>query len=110
MPTTSQLIKKKRKKPTRRSKSRDLCECPQKRGVVNHITVKKPKKPNSANRVIVKLKLTNGRSITAYVPGERMARHLQIHTPVLIRGGKRPDLPGVKYVAIPAPPFQPEGA
>lgn len=54
-----------------------------------------PKKPNSALRKIARVKLTTGKEITAYIPGE--GHNLQEHSVVLIRGGRVKDLPGVKY-------------
>lgn len=102
MPTQRQLIKKCRKRSRRKYKAPALDGCPQKRGTVFSITVRKPKKPNSANRPTVRVRLTNGKLVTAYVPGEAMAHHIQEHTPVLLRGGGPPDLPGVKYTVIPS--------
>ena len=57
-----------------------------------------PKKPNSALRKIAKVRLTNGIEVTAYIPGE--GHELQEHSVVLIRGGRVPDLPGVRYHII----------
>lgn len=55
----------------------------------------KPKKPNSAVRKVARVRLTNGKIITAYIPGE--GHNLQEHSVVLVRGGRVPDLPGVRY-------------
>lgn len=55
-----------------------------------------PKKPNSAIRKIAKVRLTNGREVIAYIPGE--GHNLQEHSLVLVRGGSRPDCPGVNYI------------
>lgn len=55
----------------------------------------KPKKPNSAVRKVARVKLTNGKVIIAYIPGE--GHNLQEHSVVLVRGGRVPDLPGVRY-------------
>ncbi|XP_076443191.1 small ribosomal subunit protein uS12m-like [Babylonia areolata] len=71
---------------------------PQLRGVVLKTLVKKPKKPNSANRKCVRLRLSTGKEVTAYVPGE--GHNLQEHSIVLVRGGRVPDLPGVKLKCI----------
>jgi small subunit ribosomal protein S12 len=57
-----------------------------------------PKKPNSALRKIARVRLSNGIEVTAYIPGE--GHELQEHSVVLIRGGRVPDLPGVRYHII----------
>jgi small subunit ribosomal protein S12 len=95
MPTTNQLIRKGRRKPKRRSKSPVLDACPQKRGVCLQVKTQTPKKPNSALRKIARVRLSNGKEITAYIPGE--GHNLQEHSVVLIRGGRVKDLPGVRY-------------
>jgi small subunit ribosomal protein S12 len=75
-----------------------LEKCPQKKGVCIKILIRKPKKPNSALRKVAKVKLSNGQIIFAYIPG--IGHNLQEHSVVLVRGGKRKDLPGVKYICI----------
>lgn len=95
MPTINQLVRKGRKKPTKRSKSPVLDACPQKRGVCLQVKTQTPKKPNSALRKIARVRLSNGKEITAYIPGE--GHNLQEHSVVLIRGGRVRDLPGVRY-------------
>ena len=95
MPTINQLIRKGRKKGIKRSKSAVLDKCPQKRGVCLQVKTQTPKKPNSALRKVARVRLSNGKEITAYIPGE--GHNLQEHSVVLIRGGKVPDLPGVRY-------------
>jgi small subunit ribosomal protein S12 len=57
-----------------------------------------PKKPNSALRKIARVRLSNGKEITAYIPGE--GHNLQEHSIVLVRGGRVRDLPGVRYHII----------
>ena len=57
-----------------------------------------PKKPNSALRKVARVRLSNGMEVTAYIPGE--GHNLQEHSVVLIRGGKVPDLPGVRYHVV----------
>ena len=98
MPTISQLIRKGRKKPVYKSKSPVLEACPQKRGVCLQVKTMTPKKPNSALRKIARVRLSNGKEITAYIPGE--GHNLQEHSIVLIRGGRVKDLPGVRYHII----------
>ena len=95
MPTINQLVRKGRKKPVKRSKSPVLDGCPQKRGVCLQVKTQTPKKPNSALRKIARVRLSNGKEITAYIPGE--GHNLQEHSIVLIRGGRVRDLPGVRY-------------
>ncbi len=95
MPTINQLVRKGRKKPIKRSKSPVLDRCPQKRGVFLQVKTQTPKKPNSALRKIARVRLSNGKEITAYIPGE--GHNLQEHSIVLVRGGRVRDLPGVRY-------------
>ncbi|MEN8236672.1 MAG: 30S ribosomal protein S12 [Pseudomonadota bacterium] len=95
MPTISQLIRKPRRSQTLRSKVPALAQCPQKRGVCTRVSTTTPRKPNSALRKIARVRLTNGYEVTAYIPGE--GHNLQEHSVVLIRGGRVPDLPGVRY-------------
>ncbi|GFO35429.1 30S ribosomal protein s12 [Plakobranchus ocellatus] len=82
----------------RRKKNSPLEGRPQLRGVVLKTLIKKPKKPNSANRKCVRLRLSTGREVTAYVPGE--GHNLQEHNVVLVQGGKLQDTPGVKLVCV----------
>ncbi|MBI2559913.1 MAG: 30S ribosomal protein S12 [Planctomycetes bacterium] len=98
MPTINQLIRKGRQKSRKKSKSPDLEGCSQKRGVCLQVMTRTPKKPNSALRKVARVRLSNGREITAYIPGE--GHNLQEHSIVLVRGGRVRDLPGVKYHII----------
>jgi small subunit ribosomal protein S12 len=98
MPTINQLIRHGRRKMRGRSKSPVLESCPQKRGVCLVVKTTTPKKPNSALRKIARVRLSNGREITAYIPGE--GHNLQEHSIVLVRGGRVRDLPGVRYHII----------
>ena len=95
MPTINQLVRKGRKKVKRKSKSPVLESCPQRRGVCLQVKTQTPKKPNSALRKIARVRLTNGKEITAYIPG--VGHNLQEHNIVLVRGGRVRDLPGVRY-------------
>jgi small subunit ribosomal protein S12 len=95
MPTINQLVRQGRKKKVRKSKSRALANCPQRRGVCLQVTTRTPKKPNSALRKIARVRLTNGEEITAYIGGE--GHNLQEHSVVLVKGGRVRDLPGVRY-------------
>ena len=98
MPTINQLVRKGRRKVRSRSKSPVLQSCPQRRGVCLVVKTTTPKKPNSALRKIARVRLSNGREITAYIPGE--GHNLQEHSIVLVRGGRVRDLPGVRYHII----------
>ncbi|MCD4792343.1 MAG: 30S ribosomal protein S12 [Bacteroidales bacterium] len=95
MPTIQQLIRKGRKKVNRKSKSPALNSSPQKRGVCVRVYTTTPKKPNSAMRKVARVRLTNGKEVNAYIPGE--GHNLQEHSIVLVRGGRIKDLPGVRY-------------
>ncbi|MBQ0017154.1 MAG: 30S ribosomal protein S12 [Clostridiales bacterium] len=95
MPTINQLVRKGRKKVSKKSKSPLLQECPQKRGVCLSVTTTTPKKPNSALRKIARVKLSNGEEGTTYIGG--IGHNLQEHSVVMIRGGRVKDLPGVRY-------------
>lgn len=98
MPTINQLIRKGRKCVKNKSKSPDLEKCSQKKGVCLQVMTRTPKKPNSALRKVARVRLSNGREITAYIPGE--GHNLQEHSIVLVRGGRVRDLPGIKYHII----------
>lgn len=95
MPTINQLVRKGRKKIVKKSKSVDLEGCPQKKGVCLQVMTRTPKKPNSALRKAARVRLTNGKEVNAYIPGE--GHNLQEHSIVLLRGGRVRDLPGIKY-------------
>ena len=98
MPTINQLIRRGRKKTTKTKRSPALKGNPQKRGVCLQVKTKTPKKPNSALRKVAWVRLSNGEEIIAYIGGE--GHNLQEHSIVLVRGGKVPDLPGVRYHII----------
>jgi len=68
---------------------------PFKRGICTKVFTTTPKKPNSALRKVARVKLSNGKEVTAYIPGE--GHTLQEHSIVMIRGGRVKDLPGVRY-------------
>ena len=110
MPTVNQLVRKGRKKGTNKASTPALryiynalnnkatvspTVAPQKRGVCVQVKTTTPKKPNSALRKIARVRLSNTMEVTAYIPGE--GHRLQEHSVVLIRGGRVPDLPGVRY-------------
>lgn len=98
MPTINQLVRKPRKTPKVKSKVRDLDGCPQKRGVCLQVRTVTPKKPNSALRKVARVRLSNGKEISAYIGGE--GHNLQEHSIVLVRGGRVRDLPGVRYHVV----------
>ncbi len=108
MPTINQLVRKPRKSSRAKTKSPALQRvtnnlktktyekpAPFKRGVCIRVTTKTPKKPNSALRKVARVRLTNGHEVWAYIGGE--GHNLQEHAVVLVRGGRVPDLPGVRY-------------
>jgi small subunit ribosomal protein S12 len=95
MPTIQQLVRKGRKQLTTKSKSKALDACPQRRGVCLRVYTTTPKKPNSAMRKVARVRMTNGKEVNAYIPGE--GHNLQEHSIVLVRGGRVKDLPGVRY-------------
>jgi small subunit ribosomal protein S12 len=98
MPTIQQLVRHGRKQFQKKTKSPALKNCPQKRGVCLRVYTTTPKKPNSALRKVVRLRLTNGMEVTAYIPG--VGHNLQEHSIVMIRGGRVKDLPGVRYHVV----------
>ncbi len=98
MPTFNQLIKKERHKKVYKTKSAALTFSPFKKGVCLVVKTVKPKKPNSALRKVTKVRLTNGREVTVYIPGE--GHNLQEHSIVMVRGGRVRDLPGVRYHVV----------
>lgn len=98
MPTINQLVRKGRQTKSKKSKSRALNSCPQRRGVCLQVTTRTPKKPNSALRKIARVRLTNGQEVTAYIGGE--GHNLQEHSVVLVKGGRVRDLPGVRYHVV----------
>ena len=112
MPTINQLVRNGRKlKRNAKSNTAALSDffspaankikkmdSPFKRGVCLQVKTTTPRKPNSALRKVARVRLSNGREVTAYIPGE--GHNLQEHSVVLVRGGKVPDLPGVKYTIV----------
>ncbi len=111
MPTTSQLVRKGRKRkrveatPTVRwalgwqfnasHRRYRKAAGPFKRGVCTRVYTTTPKKPNSALRKIARVRLSNRIEVLAYIPGE--GHNLQEHSVVLVRGGRVKDLPGIRY-------------
>ena len=98
MPTLNQLSRKGRRKIKQKSKCPALDANQFKRGVCLQVRTTTPKKPNSALRKIARVRLSNQREVTAYIPGE--GHNLQEHNIVLIRGGRVRDLPGVRYHVV----------
>ena len=108
MPTFNQLVRKGRQVSEKKAKAPALLKgwnskkrvaidqsSPQKRGVCTAVKTATPKKPNSALRKVARVRLTNGHEVWAYIGGE--GHNLQEHAVVLVRGGRVPDLPGVRY-------------
>jgi len=98
MPTVNQLVRSGREKTRWKTSAPALKRCPQVRGVCVRVFTTTPKKPNSALRKVARVRLTNGMSVTSYIPG--VGHNLQEHSVVLIRGGRVKDLPGVRYHII----------
>ncbi len=111
MPTINQIKRKPRKLKRKKSKSPALTfgfnsiknkpadfSSPFKRGVCVKVATTTPKKPNSALRKIARVKLSNGMEVTSYIPG--IGHNLQEHSIVMLRGGRKPDLPGVRYQVV----------
>ena len=98
MPTINQLVRKGRRRITKKTATPALKGNPQKRGVCTRVYTTTPKKPNSALRKVTRVRLTNGMEVTAYIPGE--GHNLQEHSSVLLEGGRVKDLPGVRYHII----------
>ena len=98
MPTINQLIRQERKATLKRKKTPALQACPHKRGVCTRVYTTTPKKPNSALRKVCRVRLTNGFEVSSYIGGE--GHNLQEHAVVLIKGGRVPDLPGVRYHVV----------
>lgn len=111
MPTINQLIKKGRKRASKKDSSPALSlgfntiknrpshySSPLKRGVCLKVYTITPRKPNSALRKVARVRLTNNQEVTAYIGGE--GHNLQEHSVVVIRGGKVKDLPGVGYHVV----------
>lgn len=95
MPTINQLVRKGRKSVGKKEKAPALKGSPQKRGVCTRVYTTTPKKPNSALRKVARVRLTNGKEVNSYIPGE--GHNLQEHSLVLVEGGRVKDLPGVRY-------------
>lgn len=98
MATVQQLVRKGRKAKVNKSNSPALKGNPQLRGTVIRVMVINPKKPNSANRHCARVKLSTGQEVSCLIPGRGM--NIQEHSNVLVRGGRTPDLPGVRYKII----------
>lgn len=108
MPTINQLVRRGRVTKKKKIKATALrkffnakdrvtsqLNAPFKRGVVTLVKTMTPKKPNSALRKVARVRLSNKQEVTAYIPG--IGHELTEHAIVLVRGGRVPDLPGVKY-------------
>lgn len=98
MLTIQQLVRKGRKKKISFSKSPALLGCPQRRGVCTKVYTTKPRKPNSSMKKMAKVRLTTGKEVNVYIPGE--GHNLQEHSIVSVRGGRVKDLSGVRYRVV----------
>jgi small subunit ribosomal protein S12 len=100
MPTLNQLLyyNKSRQFKKHTCNVKALKQCPQQKGTCVKVRIVKPKKPNSAQRKIVKVRLSNGMFILAYIPGQ--GHSLKPFSTVLVSGGRANDLPGVRFSLI----------
>lgn len=107
MPTINQLVRKGRKKPSKKvttpglksgKGTRKRVSSPQRRGVCTRVYTTTPKKPNSALRKVARVRIAGSAEVTAYIPGE--GHNLQEHSVVLVRGGRVKDIPGVRYKVV----------
>lgn len=99
MSTINQLVLRyKRVKKHHKCKAPLLQRCPQKRAVCLRVRIMTPKKPNSAQRKVARVKLSSGTMLTGYIPGQ--GHNLQRFSQVLVTGGRANDLPGVRYSFI----------
>lgn len=98
MPTINQLIKFPRIKKKHTVNVKALDKCPQKKAICVKVRIVKPKKPNSAQRKIVKARLSSKRHVLAYIPGQ--GHSLKNFSVVMVTGGRANDLPGVRYSLI----------
>jgi small subunit ribosomal protein S12 len=95
MPTFNQLNKNPRVAKRRSTNVPGLKDSPQRKGVCLKVYTRSPKKPNSANRKVARVRLTSRAKVISYIPG--IGHNLQEHSVVLVRGGRVKDLPGVRY-------------
>jgi small subunit ribosomal protein S12 len=99
MPTINQLVLYARRLKKHTNNKQALCGCPQKKGVCVKVRIVKPKKPNSAQRKIVKIRIVSTkRTVLAYIPGQ--GHTLKSYSVALISGGRANDLPGVRFSLI----------
>lgn len=98
MVTINQLIRKGRKKKLKKVKLKSLNGNPLLKGVCSRVYTVNPKKPNSAIRKVAKIFLSNKKMIIASIPGQ--GHDLMQYSTVLVRGGRSPDLIGVKYKLV----------
>ena len=98
MPTVNQLVRRRRRPKRKFSKSPVLDKCPQKRGVCLLGADDDPQEAEFGLRKITRVRLSNGKEVTVYIPGE--GHTLQEHSIVLVRGGRIRDLPGVRYQVV----------
>ncbi len=99
MPTLNQMVSRFKRLPKlHKSKAPLLQGCPQKRAVCLKVRIMTPKKPNSAQRKVARVKLSSGVMLTGYIPGQ--GHTLQRFSQVMVQGGRANDLPGVRYSFI----------
>ena len=98
MTFTQILFKKQRIRRKKKRLKLALAECPQKLGCVIKVEIRSPKKPHSARRKTMRLRLSNKKKAFCYIPG--IGHSVQKFNYILMRGGRRRDIPGMRYTGI----------
>jgi len=98
MATIHQVTRGGRRSRNKYCRTKNLHKSPQRKGTCTKIIIIKPKKPNSAQRKIAKIRLTNGKFVRAAIPGQ--GHNLQQYSVVMVRGGRVRDIPGIHYKII----------
>ncbi|KAE9975570.1 hypothetical protein EG327_008423 [Venturia inaequalis] len=82
----------------RKKTSPQLAFRPEMKGVCIRVGITKPKKPNSGERKIARVRLSNGNEVTAYIPGEVRTQR----TTAFGRFSERRKSSGLSWCAIPS--------
>ena len=93
------VLETKRRKKSLKNLSKVIKSAPLISGIVEKVLCNKPKKPNSAQRKICKVILSNGRNLTVYIPGQEGLKACTPNSKILFFKRNKKDLPGVRYVA-----------
>lgn len=98
MPTFNQILRVNRSSKKYKIFKPAISGSPQKKGYCLFVAIRSPKKPNSARRKVAKVFLSSNYKV--YIAIQGIGHNLQRYSVLLIRGGRRRDLPGVRYVPI----------